>query len=572
MAHACSKRPPTRRPTSPLESAPTQSAQASARHALPTACRVRYPPRGRQHTRHSTRRKTRRRECQLVRGDTHTHTHTHTHIQTTYRRQTYTHRHSERGTQDVAGTGLQESCVCVCLCVCVCVCVCVQVKRSPAPTRLGWLDSQPTRTITYQRCTHTHTHTHTHTQTHTQTHTHTSLYNWVYMFRLGTVHTQGPCPDRQSHFCCTLCCTHVRTHEAGCVLEPAVLHTHTHTGAGSAPSFCVMYCECVACISLHAVLCVHLLHTQELGLRPVTCTVGRSCEPGVPCVPLVHTQELGLRPVTMEAHIEPYPFSGTTEFKDQYTHKEGYPVMPPLTGRHTHAHTHTRLRHACLVGQRHRHTHTHTHTHTRARARACTVKRPVNASMSTVIHVCVCGVWCVCVCVCVCRVGTITRAGLQLPLPRRSLGVEFYHRGQTNQYYVLIPRTTAVPCRAKQVCVCMCASRIHMQAPAARVRGLALCLFVCLFVLFLHSIHRALLCLLRQHFVVLAVSMPRQQAYALMSVRCWASCCTPALVILTGVHHCSRQPAAGICSHPIRFPAPCYACLVIVFAGVHHCS
>lgn len=41
--------------------------------------------------------------------------------------------------------------------------------------------------------------------------------------------------------------------------------------------------------------------------------------------------------------------------------------------------------------------------------------------------------------------------GLQLPLPRRSLGVEFVHRGKTDQYFVLIPRTMDAPCSARQV-------------------------------------------------------------------------------------------------------------------------
>lgn len=47
--------------------------------------------------------------------------------------------------------------------------------------------------------------------------------------------------------------------------------------------------------------------------------------------------------------------------------------------------------------------------------------------------------------------GFLSREGLQLPLPRRSLGVEFWHRGKTDQYFVLIPRTTATPCSARQV-------------------------------------------------------------------------------------------------------------------------
>ncbi|KAG2484387.1 hypothetical protein HYH03_016802 [Edaphochlamys debaryana] len=47
--------------------------------------------------------------------------------------------------------------------------------------------------------------------------------------------------------------------------------------------------------------------------------------------------------------------------------------------------------------------------------------------------------------------GIISRDGLQLPLPRRSLGVEFVHRGVTDKYFVLIPRTMDPPCSARQV-------------------------------------------------------------------------------------------------------------------------
>jgi hypothetical protein len=47
--------------------------------------------------------------------------------------------------------------------------------------------------------------------------------------------------------------------------------------------------------------------------------------------------------------------------------------------------------------------------------------------------------------------GIVSASGLQLPLPRRSLGVEFWHKGKTDQYYMLIPRTAAVPCTARQV-------------------------------------------------------------------------------------------------------------------------
>ncbi|KAL6749861.1 hypothetical protein V8C86DRAFT_2831180 [Haematococcus lacustris] len=47
--------------------------------------------------------------------------------------------------------------------------------------------------------------------------------------------------------------------------------------------------------------------------------------------------------------------------------------------------------------------------------------------------------------------GVRSGRGLQLPLPRRSLGVEFWHRGASDQYYVLIPRASSVPCTARQV-------------------------------------------------------------------------------------------------------------------------
>ncbi|GLI64697.1 hypothetical protein VaNZ11_008052 [Volvox africanus] len=47
--------------------------------------------------------------------------------------------------------------------------------------------------------------------------------------------------------------------------------------------------------------------------------------------------------------------------------------------------------------------------------------------------------------------GVLSRDGLQLPLPRRSLGVEFVHRGQSDRYFVLLPRTVDPPCSARQV-------------------------------------------------------------------------------------------------------------------------
>ena len=47
--------------------------------------------------------------------------------------------------------------------------------------------------------------------------------------------------------------------------------------------------------------------------------------------------------------------------------------------------------------------------------------------------------------------GIVSREGLHLPFPRRSLGVEFWHRGQSDKFFVLIPRTMDTPCSARQV-------------------------------------------------------------------------------------------------------------------------
>ncbi|KAG1679472.1 hypothetical protein FOA52_011070 [Chlamydomonas sp. UWO 241] len=47
--------------------------------------------------------------------------------------------------------------------------------------------------------------------------------------------------------------------------------------------------------------------------------------------------------------------------------------------------------------------------------------------------------------------GVRSKHGLQLPLPRRSLGVEFFHRGLSDRYFVLIPRHMDAPCSASQV-------------------------------------------------------------------------------------------------------------------------
>lgn len=47
--------------------------------------------------------------------------------------------------------------------------------------------------------------------------------------------------------------------------------------------------------------------------------------------------------------------------------------------------------------------------------------------------------------------GMVSRKGIQLSLPRQSLGVEFWHKGQSDQYFKLIPREVDAPCRAKQI-------------------------------------------------------------------------------------------------------------------------
>ena len=47
--------------------------------------------------------------------------------------------------------------------------------------------------------------------------------------------------------------------------------------------------------------------------------------------------------------------------------------------------------------------------------------------------------------------GLISKEGLQLPLPRHSLGVELWHRGTPDHFYVLLPRHVDAPCSARQV-------------------------------------------------------------------------------------------------------------------------
>lgn len=41
--------------------------------------------------------------------------------------------------------------------------------------------------------------------------------------------------------------------------------------------------------------------------------------------------------------------------------------------------------------------------------------------------------------------------GLSLPLPRRSLGVEYWHRGTPDHLFILLPRHVAAPCKASQI-------------------------------------------------------------------------------------------------------------------------
>ncbi|KAF5839675.1 hypothetical protein DUNSADRAFT_226 [Dunaliella salina] len=89
-------------------------------------------------------------------------------------------------------------------------------------------------------------------------------------------------------------------------------------------------------------------------------------------------KEISLPPNAAPELGSTVPFSGTTEYKDQYQPKEGYPLMPPLTGY-------------------------------------------------------------------------LPKNGLQLPMPRRSLGVQFWHKGVPDRYAVLIPRTLGIPCSAKRI-------------------------------------------------------------------------------------------------------------------------
>ncbi|GAX74304.1 hypothetical protein CEUSTIGMA_g1753.t1 [Chlamydomonas eustigma] len=47
--------------------------------------------------------------------------------------------------------------------------------------------------------------------------------------------------------------------------------------------------------------------------------------------------------------------------------------------------------------------------------------------------------------------GLVSKDGLTLPLPRRSLGVEFWHRGKPDNFFILLPRHVDAPCSARQV-------------------------------------------------------------------------------------------------------------------------
>ena len=47
--------------------------------------------------------------------------------------------------------------------------------------------------------------------------------------------------------------------------------------------------------------------------------------------------------------------------------------------------------------------------------------------------------------------GLISKNGIQLPLPRRSLGVEFWHKGNPDNFFILLPRNVDAPCSARQV-------------------------------------------------------------------------------------------------------------------------
>ena len=47
--------------------------------------------------------------------------------------------------------------------------------------------------------------------------------------------------------------------------------------------------------------------------------------------------------------------------------------------------------------------------------------------------------------------GLLCKDGLQLSLPRRSLGVEFWHKGAPDHFFVLLPRHVDAPCSARQI-------------------------------------------------------------------------------------------------------------------------
>ena len=47
--------------------------------------------------------------------------------------------------------------------------------------------------------------------------------------------------------------------------------------------------------------------------------------------------------------------------------------------------------------------------------------------------------------------GLASKNGIQLPLPRRSLGVEFWHKGSPDNFFILLPRHVDAPCSARQV-------------------------------------------------------------------------------------------------------------------------
>jgi hypothetical protein len=93
-----------------------------------------------------------------------------------------------------------------------------------------------------------------------------------------------------------------------------------------------------------------------------------------------------------------YPFNGTTEYRKEYVPKDPMPLLPPLTGKHNQL---------CII-----------------------------LLVSLAHHI---------------FADVVSRDGLAIPFPRRSLGLRFWHKGYSDKYFVLIPRHMDAPCSASQI-------------------------------------------------------------------------------------------------------------------------